>query len=105
MCVGDGAGRPGPGLERQVVRHIAEREDRLAPDPAPRRELGDRGGLADADGGVGPGEDGTAFGLELAIFDGTTLGVFSYRLAEELGVPEAGSLVTRFSRQAALPSP
>jgi len=31
---------------RQVVRHIAEREDRLAPDPVPRRQLGDRGGLA-----------------------------------------------------------
>jgi hypothetical protein len=40
----------------------------------------------------GPGEDGTASGLELTIFDGTTIEVFSCpELAEEFGVPEGGT--------------
>jgi hypothetical protein len=40
----------------------------------------------------GPGEDGTAFGLELIIFGGTTIEVLSCpELAVEFGVPEGGA--------------
>jgi hypothetical protein len=41
---------------------------------------------------IRPGPGGTAFGLELTVFDGTTAEVFSCpELAAELGVPEGGT--------------
>jgi len=44
--VGDRAGGAGPGEQRQVVRHVAEREYLRRADAVGRRELGDRAGLA-----------------------------------------------------------
>jgi nitroreductase len=44
--VGDGAGDACPGEQRQVVRHVAERDDLRGADAAGGRELGDRAGLA-----------------------------------------------------------
>ena len=41
---------------------------------------------------IGPGEDGTVFGMEATAFDGTTLEVFANEeLAAEFGVPEGGT--------------
>jgi nitroreductase len=45
--VGDRAGDAGPGEQRQVVRHITERDDLRRADAAGGRELGDRARLAD----------------------------------------------------------
>jgi hypothetical protein len=39
--VGDRAGGAGPVEQGQVVGHVAEREDRLAPDPEIGGQLGD----------------------------------------------------------------
>jgi hypothetical protein len=44
--VGDRAGDARPGEQRQVVRHVAERDDLRGADAAGGRELGDRAGLA-----------------------------------------------------------
>ena len=44
--VGDRAGDARPGKQRQVVRHVAERDDLRGADAAGGRELGDRAGLA-----------------------------------------------------------
>jgi nitroreductase len=44
--VGDRAGDAGPGEQRQVVRHVAERDDLRRADAAGGRELGDRARLA-----------------------------------------------------------
>jgi nitroreductase len=45
--VGDRAGDACPGEQRQVVRHVAERDDLPGADAAGGRELGDRARLAD----------------------------------------------------------
>jgi nitroreductase len=44
--VGDRAGDARPGEQRQVVRHVAERDDLRGADAAGGREFGDRAGLA-----------------------------------------------------------
>ena len=44
--VGDRAGDACPGEQRQVIRHVAERDDLRGADAAGGRELGDRTGLA-----------------------------------------------------------
>jgi hypothetical protein len=61
-------GRPGEQVMRKVFELDAARAD------------------------ITPGPGGTAFGLELTVFDGTTVEVFSDpMLAEEFGVPEGGT--------------
>ena len=49
--VGDREGCACLGQQGQVVRHVAERDDLPRRDPVARRQVGDRGGLADPDGG------------------------------------------------------
>jgi hypothetical protein len=49
--VGDRAGGTSPGEQRQVVRHVAERDDLRRADAAGGRELGDGARLADPDSG------------------------------------------------------
>ena len=106
LCVVTGALFPGQGYDMILAKAFAM--------PGLRRRPGTgdavRAGLVDGAGAPGraghaprlparrgpgrrsPGAGGTAFGLELVIFDGTTLDLFNCpELAAEFGVPEGGA--------------
>jgi len=105
LCVAVGALFPGQGYDMVLARAFSMPGTRVRPGtPVPtgpafsqgRARLGEQPmrrafELDAARGDVPLAEGGTAFGLELVIFDGTTLDLFNCpELAAEFGVPEGG---------------
>ena len=107
LCVVTGALFPGQGYDMILAKAFAMPGTRVRPGtpvadrprasrwPAPgwaRRPCARAYELDAARDDVPLGAGGTAFGLELVIFDGTTLDLFACpELAAEFGVPEGGA--------------
>jgi Transposase DDE domain/Insertion element 4 transposase N-terminal len=105
LCLAAGALFPGQGYDMILARAFSMPGTRVRPGtPVPtgpafsqaRTRLGEQPmrrafELDAARDDVPPAAGGTAFGLELVIFDGTTLDLFNCpELAAEFGVPEGG---------------